>query len=220
MVAVPEDIHPAPQRHRGGLNGEAPLVRRYTIEEFVAVAEALPDDRLELINGEIVMAPPPDLIHMQLTDHLLEILADHLKAIRSLNCRLSGSRYYEVPKTPEDRWGAEGVSGLHEVCPDVSIYYRDYLKKRRRPPAPLVIEVLSVSHRVHIDRDLVTKPEIYAALEIPVYWVIDRRDRSVWVHTAPEDGKYTRLAQYKGRRRLLAPGLEFLAITPAQIFAD
>ncbi|MFN7949334.1 MAG: Uma2 family endonuclease [Blastocatellia bacterium] len=219
MGAVPEDIYPAQQLH-GRIIADRSLVRRYTIEEFRAVAEALPDDRLELINGEIVMAPPPDLMHMQLTDHLLEMLADHNREIRSLNCRISGSRYYEVPQALQDRWVAEGVTGPHEVCPDVSIYYRDYLKKQRRPPAPLVIEVLSVSHRVHIDRDLVIKPDIYAAPEIAAYWVIDRRDRSVWVHAAPKDGKYTRIAQFKGRRKLPAPGLEFLTISPAQIFAD
>jgi hypothetical protein len=54
---------------------------------------------------------------------------------------------------------------------------------------------------------------------IPAYWVVDRRDRSVWAHTAPRDGKYTRRTQFKGRRKLPAPGLEFLAITPAQICA-
>lgn len=65
---------------------------------------------------------------------------------------------------------------------------------------------------------MVSKPDIYATLEIPAYWVIDRRDRSVWAHTGPKDGKYTLRAQYKGRKKLPAPGLDFLAITHAQIF--
>jgi Uma2 family endonuclease len=83
----------------------------------------------------------------------------------------------------------------------------------------LVVEVISVSSRSEIDCDLISKPDIYAALEIPTYWVIDRRDQIVWVHTAPEDGQYTRRAQYKGRKKLPAPGLDFLAITPAQVFS-
>jgi Uma2 family endonuclease len=82
-----------------------------------------------------------------------------------------------------------------------------------------VVEVISVSRRSEIDRDLISKPDIYASLEIPTYWVVDRRDQSVWVHTAPEDGQYTRRAQYKGRKKLPAHGLDFLTITPAQIFA-
>jgi len=77
-----------------------------------------------------------------------------------------------------------------------------------------------ISSRYAIDRDLIHKPDIYANLEIPAYWVVDRRDKSVWVRTAPRDGKYTRRAQYKGRHKLPAPGLEFLTITPAQIFAS
>jgi hypothetical protein len=67
---------------------------------------------------------------------------------------------------------------------------------------------------------IISKPEIYATLEIPAYWVIDRRDQCVWAHTAPENGQYASRIQYKGRQRLPAPGMEFLNITPAQIFGD
>ncbi|MEK7830803.1 MAG: Uma2 family endonuclease, partial [Acidobacteriota bacterium] len=95
----------------------------------------------------------------------------------------------------------------------------DYLSANRRPPALLVVEVISVSAKSEIDRDLVRKPDIYASLEIPTYWVIDRRDQSVWVHTEPEDGKYTRRVQIKGDNPLPATGMEFLQITPRQIFS-
>jgi Uma2 family endonuclease len=195
------------------------LVRRFSLEEFRAVAEALPDDRLELIHGEIVMSLPPDETHMALTDRILELFAYHVQEIAALGCRISGSRFYALPVELKQQWVEQSVKGPSFVCPDASIYYRDYLTTGRRPPALLMVEVLSISKREHIDRDLTSKPEIYAALEVPAYWVVDRRDESVWAHTQPRGGQYTLREQCQGDRLLPAPGLEFLAITPAQIFA-
>ncbi len=195
------------------------LVRRFSLAEFAAVAEALPDDRLELINGEIIMVPVPDKIHQQRTSRLIGLFAHHIKEIEALGCQIVGSSgYYAVPKELEHQWVAEGEEGPDHVCPDASICYRDYLDTDRRPPALLIIEVLSLAKRDR-DRDFVTKPEIYAALEIPAYWIVDRRDASVWVHTQPSEGKYALREQFKGDRTLPAPGLQFLAMTAAQIFA-
>lgn len=194
------------------------LVRKLSLEEFASVAEALPDDRLELINGEISMSPPPDKTHMALSDRILELFAYNIKEIASLGCQISGSRYYALPKELDRRWVDAAAEGPDNVCPDASIYYSDYLEKERRPPALLMVEVLSISKREHIDRDLIIKADIYAALEIPAYWVIDRRDASVWAHTDPASGKYALREQYKGDRALPAPGLEFLSITARRIF--
>ena len=196
------------------------LVRRFTLEEFAEICRSLPDDRLELINGEVVMAPPPDNWHIEHTMTVEDLLAQQLTEIKNVGCRVVGSSvWYAVPVELKEQWGEANVKGPNHVCPDASVCFPDYLRTNRRPPALLVVEVISVSHRSEIDRDLISKPDIYASLEIPTYWVVDRRDKSVWVHTAPEDGKYTRRAQYKGRKKLPAPGLEFLTITPDQIFS-
>ena len=199
-------------------NEAEPLVRRLSLEEFAAVAEALPDDRLELINEEIIMSPPPDKAHMALADRILELFAYHMKGMAALRCQISGSRYYALPAELKQRWVDETTEGPNSVCPDVSIYYLDYLETDHRPPAPLMIEVISLSKREHIDRDLITKADIYAALEIPAYWVVDQRDASVWVYTGPSGGKYAVREQFKGDRALPCPELEFLSITAAQIF--
>jgi len=220
MVAGPQDIIPPTQEFSERHPSHRPLVRRFTLEEFEHLAHLFPDDRMELIHGEIIMAPPPDFIHIEQTIRIENLLAAYLQEIQALGCSVVGSSaWYAVPRELKSVWVQAGVKGPDHVCPDASVCYSNYLRTNRRPPALLVVEVISVSSRREIDRDLISKPEIYASLEIPAYWVIDRRDRSVWVHTAPEDGQYTRRTQSKGRRKLPAPGLEFLAITPAQIFA-
>jgi Uma2 family endonuclease len=198
----------------------SPLVRRFTLEEFKQIAESLPDDRMELINGEIVIAPPPTFEHMEESMSIEYLLQLHVAKIAKLGCRVLGtSTWYAVPVELKEAWVQEDIKGPDHVCPDASVCFADYLRTERRPPALVIVEIISTSSKREIDRDLISKPDIYASLQIPTYWVIDRRDKSVWVHTAPEDGNYMKRVQYKGRKKLPASGLDFLAITPAQIFA-
>ena len=219
MATALQDLPPYVEENQESNQIERPLKRLFTLEEFARIVDALPDDCLELIKGEIVMSPPPDDSHIKQTIGVEYLLQKHLNEIEKLGCRVVGSNaWYAVPRELKEKWVGEGVKGPDHVLPDASVPYADYLDTNRRPPALLVIETLSISRRSAIDRDLVSKPEIYATLEIPAYWVIDRRDKRVWVHTAPENGQHANRIQYKGQQRLPAPGMEFLNITPAQIF--
>ena len=221
MVAALKDLPPYAEEAQKSNQRERPLKRLFTLEEFARIVDALPDDRLELIKGEIVMSPPPDDMRIEQTIRVENLLARHLGEIETLGCQIAGSSaWYAVPLELKQKWVDEGVKGPDHVLPDASVPYSDYLRIDRRPPALLVIETLSISSRSAIDRDLVSKPDIYATLEIPAYWVIDRRDNCVWVHTGPENGQYASRIQYKGQQRLPVPGMDFLNITPAQIFGD
>jgi Uma2 family endonuclease len=226
MAAVLDDLPPLVEEiqdthQRETHQGERPLKRLFTLEEFARVVDALPDDCLELIKGEIIMAPPPDFPHIKQTMSVEHLLQKHFGEIEGLGCRVVGSNaWYAVPRDLKRKWVDEDVKGPDHVLPDASVCFADYLDSDRRPPTLLVIEVLSVSSRSAINRDLVRKPEIYATLQIPAYWVIDRRDKCVWVHTGPDNGQYASRIQYKGEQRLPAPGMEFLKITPAQIFGE
>ncbi|MCI0391258.1 MAG: Uma2 family endonuclease [Acidobacteria bacterium] len=221
MVAALKDLPPYVEENQETNQTGRPLKRLFTLEEFARIVDALPDDCLELIKGEIVMSPPPDDPHIKQTIGVENLLARHWSEIEKLGCQLTGSNaWYAVPRELKQKWVDEGVKGPDHVLPDASVCFADYLDTNRRPPALLVIETISISSRSAIERDLVSKPEIYATLEIPAYWVIDRRDKCVWVHTGPENGQYASRIQYKGQQRLPAPGMEFLNITPAQIFGD
>lgn len=211
-----------PDHHLELIRGEIVLSKRslhdhFSIADFKAVAEALPEHRLELINGEIKMFPPPDEEHQELTSSIIGLWAVHVHDITAIGCRIGGTNcFFEVPPQFRDEEGA----GPTDVCPDAVIYYRGYHRTNRRPPALLVVEVLSFSNRRNMERDVMLKQEIYAALEIPAYWIVDRRDQSVWAHTKPSEGQYTLREQIKGGQFLPAPGLEFLQITPAQIYGE
>ncbi len=193
----------------------------FTIDEFKVVAEALPDHRLELINGELVMSPKPDKRHQKHTRRVNTLLGLYAAQIVAMDCEIDGGNaYFEIPEELSLQLANEAGGRPTDVCPDASVSYRDYLDTDRRPPALLVVEILSDSNRQNLERDLEIKALIYAALEIPTYWIVDRRDQSVWAHTEPRDGEYAACEQIKGGQVLPAPGLEFLQITPAQIFAE
>jgi len=193
----------------------------FTIPEFEAVADLFPDHRLELINGDIVMSPPPDKRHQKHSGQLIDLFSGYSKQIKAAGCGIGGANYfYAVPDEVAEKLAAAGLGNPTDVCPDVSISFKDYLDTNRVPPAFMVVEVLSDSRRGHVFRDMTTKPEIYAALKIPSYWIVDRRSQSVWVHTEPNEGGYASRQQLKGDAILPASGLEFLQITPAQIFQE
>lgn len=204
------------------LRGEIVINKRsarqfFSIEDFEKVAEELPDHRIELINGEMMMMPPPDKEHQKIAVRINELLAYRISEIVALGCTIGNSaNFFEVP----DSFRKPDGSGPTDVCPDASVFYRDYFDTDRRPPALLIVEVLSFSNRRHIKRDLELKRAIYATLEVPAYWVVDRRDQSVWAHTKPREGKYAVCEQLKGDQVLPAPGLVFLQITPAQVYEE
>ena len=193
----------------------------FTIPEFEIVADLFPDHRLELIKGEIVMSPKPSNAHQQITGWLTTQFGLYAQQIIALDCHIAGSSYfYEVPEEIGEKFVLPGGGIPSDVCPDASICFQDYLDTNRLPPALLVVEVLSASKRQHVERDMLTKPEIYAALKIPAYWVVDRRYQTGWVHTEPSESGYKSRRQFKGDAILPAPGLDFLQITPAQIFKE
>jgi Uma2 family endonuclease len=204
------------------INGEITLnklspLQSISIADFKKVAEEFPDHRIELIDGEIVMMPPPDKEHQKIAGRVNTLLAYEVRQIAALGCSIGGSTsFFDVPY----RFREPDGSGPDIVCPDASVYYNDYFDTDRRPPALLIVEVLSFSNRQHIKRDLELKRAIYAALDVPAYWVIDRRDKSVLAHTDPRDSGYAVCEKVQGDQVLPAPGLEFLRITPAQIFAE
>ena len=167
------------------------------------------------------MSPQPDKRHQNHAGQLTTLFGLYTPQIINLGCRIGGATFYfEVPDRAREKLVASGLESPSDVCPDISICYRDYHDKDLLPPALLVVEVFSDSRREYVYRDMTTKPEIYAALEIPTYWIVDRRDNSVWVHTQPSEGKYVLRRQFKDASILPAEGLEFLQISTVQIFNE
>jgi Uma2 family endonuclease len=104
-----------------------------------------------------------------------------------------------VKQIPDDRlWALTdmivGEPGIHRgPQPDIVLIPAGALHEDENPiRKDLVVAVFEVVSESTRGEDLVGKPRIYADMMIPVYVIIDQKDRSVHVCSEPEDGGYTR----------------------------
>lgn len=148
----------------------APGVRPMTREEYEKAGEVGifgPEERLELIGGEVVKKVSP-----QLTPHAIGV------RLAETALRRAFGEGYEV------RGQLPLALGLHsEPEPDVSVVVgsvRDYEKEHPKT-ALLVVEVADSS--VRLDRKV--KASLYAAAGIADYWLVNLPERVVEIHREP-----------------------------------
>jgi Uma2 family endonuclease len=161
-----------------------PQRRRFTVEEFQRMGEAgiiAPDERVELIDGEVYEMTPVGPRHIlaiiQLTRYFIKLLEDE---------------FLVSPQSPVR-------IGEVEPFPDIALLKPgpDY---RERLPQPedcvLIVEVSDSS----VGFDLHVKSRIYAAFSIPEYWVVDLTRNCVVVHQSPDGGpdggNYRQVTEY------------------------
>jgi Uma2 family endonuclease len=129
----------------------------------------LPDDgnRYEVIDGEVLVTPAPNLNHQRIAFRLIRILGD----------------YVEANELGEMCWDVDllFVTGQF-VRPDMLFVPRrqqDQATDRGMEGVPgLIVEVLSPSS---IAIDLVKKPQRYSDFGVPAYWVVDPREKAIVV---------------------------------------
>lgn len=127
----------------------------------------LPDDlpfRYELVDGALLVSPPPRPRHDDVAVQLMLLLAP----------RLPGT------------WRIAPAAGLYVDArnyrqPDLLVYERSALDKDRIEPADtvLVVEVMSPGS---VSNDRVAKPALYAAVGIRHFWRIELDPMVLFVH--------------------------------------
>jgi Uma2 family endonuclease len=154
-----------------------PRPHRLTVDDYYRMAEAgvlSPDDRTELIEGEIVdMAP---------------IGSTHADVVRVLNQRLVRS------------FGDAGVVSVQlpvrlstrsEPQPDLAVLRpRPAGYRRAHPTADDVVLLIEVSDST-LRYDLDVKARLYATHGVVEYWVVDLVENRVWRHRKPRGTQYT-----------------------------
>jgi Uma2 family endonuclease len=147
---------------------------RFTVDEYHRLGEAGilgEDDRVELLNGDLITLAPIGGEHRTLVDSLNLLFAR----------RTENDRY---------RIGIQNPISLDlssEPQPDVVLYVSSVLGRHPRPKEIfLLIEVADSS----LTYDLGPKLEAYARAGIGEVWVIDAIRRRVLVHRQPVQGSY------------------------------
>ena len=152
-----------------------PTRRRFTVEEYCAMVDAgilAEDERLELLDGEIILMPPINPPHESGTDQLTDQLLYPLHG-RAL-VRVQGSIMLDDGSLPQ---------------PDITVLrLRDNYKHERAAAADvlLLIEVSETS----LERDREVKLPRYAAAGIPEVWIANVPARQVEAFSEPVDGVY------------------------------
>ena len=156
-----------------------PRPHRLTVDDYYRMAEVgvlSPDDRTELIEGEIIDMPPIGSRHAEvvrlLNKRLVRAAGDSAEVSTQLPVRLS-LRSEPQPDFAIVRVRAGSYRDAHPVPSDVL----------------LLIEVSDSTLRY----DLGTRARLYATHTIPEYWVFDLQRSRVWRHRAPSGQQYMQL---------------------------
>lgn len=164
-----------------GTATDSPRRHRLTVEEYYRMGEAgilRPDERVELIAGEIIDVPPPGSRHAGTVKHVA----------RLLQIAAGGAAIVQV----QDPLSLDEQS---EPQPDLALlraradFYRS--AHPRAADALLVIEVAETSLRY--DRDV--KIPLYARHGVPEAWLIDVEDRRLTRYREPRADAYARVDQ-------------------------
>lgn len=157
-----------------------------------------PDDRVELIHGEIVRMSPIGIRHAACVDDLSRALS------RSLDSNASGSRIRIRVQGPVR------LDDYSEPEPDITVLRprEDGYRKQSAGPADVLLLVeVSDTSRAH-DRDV--KLPTYAAAGIPEVWLVDVAARRTDVYTEPSGDGYLCCRSFCGGDTLrpeLLPGV-------------
>lgn len=187
-----------------GLSMEIELVRRrFTVDEYTRMVEAgilTKDDRVELLDGEIVQMPPSGREHSASIAVLTRLFVSGL-----------GPRAVVWPQLPVE------LPPRSMPEPDVALLRpRSY---RSAYPTPgdvlLVVEVAETS----LARDRKVKLPLYARAGIPEVWIVDVEGEEVEVYSSPRPDGYASVERF-GRARFLSPAaFRDLVIPIDEIFA-
>jgi Uma2 family endonuclease len=170
-----------------------------TVDEFDALAKAEgwdEDTRVELLDGEVVWMSP--------------INDPHAACVKRLN-QLFNRRYAaeQMLVSVQDPIRIERYDAPQ---PDVTLLgpRADFYATQTPTPADilLLVEVADTTLRTDLGR----KARIYGGGGVSEYWVVDVNNRVLYVHRAPEGGRYTSREVLNVTDRLsaeFAPDVEF-----------
>ncbi len=172
--------------------------RRWSVEEYNKMAEAGvigPDERVELIDGEVVPLSPHDRKH-----------SNSVALANNLLVKTYGATHLVRVGLPIQ------VGDFSEPEPDFALVRPEQQDEARRHPtcADLVIEVSHTS----LAYDRVKKTSLYASAGIPEYWIVNLVDRCLERHLEPQADKTSPFGASFKRREVLGEGE---SITPVAI---
>lgn len=150
--------------------------RLFTVKEYYKMAETgilHPDERVELLNGEIITMSPINSPHAGVVSHLYELLFVQLQGKTTINCQ-----------------NPIHLADTSEPEPDITVAHFKKDRYRSHHPKPediyFIIEVADST----LEKDRKAKRLLYAKAGIGEYWIVNVTERQIEVFSQPADGNY------------------------------
>jgi len=152
--------------------------RRFTAEEYERMGTTGilgEDDRVELLDGEIVRMTPIGPVHAGVVNRLTRLLVQRL-----------GERAVVTVQNPIR------ITPYSEPQPDLALLRPrpDFYQLAHPEPSDVLLVIEVADSSITIDRTL--KIPVYALAEIPEVWLVDLAGRRVLVNREPKGDGYTR----------------------------
>jgi Uma2 family endonuclease len=147
---------------------------KWTVEDYHTMIESgvLRDRKVELIEGEIIEMSPETPIHYNTASQNSNYLRDILQGKAAV------------------RFNGPITLDTSEPEPDIAIVRLPESIYSARHPGPEDIYWLIEVAKTSLSKDLDLKTAIYAAANIPEYWVLDLANPRIIVFREPQGQKY------------------------------
>jgi Uma2 family endonuclease len=177
--------------------------RHFSVAEYYKMAAAgvfTEDDRVELIEGEIVEMSPTGSRHAACVGRLTELLGQ----------LVAGKAIVWVQNPVQ-------VSDYSEPLPDVALLKRrDDFYAQANPQPPDVLLIIEVADStVEYDRNI--KMPLYARAGIPEVWLVNLPKETVEIYAAPLGGEYREIRLVKRGEVLSAKSIPNLTIDASAV---
>ena len=180
-------------------------LHRFTVDDYYRMADVgilEPDDRVELLDGQVVQMSPIGIEHA----HVVDTLTDMLFAVRQKAIiRVQNPVRLDRENEPE---------------PDLSLLKRRHAGYAHGHPGPsdvlLIIEVSDSS--IIFDRE--TKLPLYARFNIPEVWLVDLQAERVEIHRSPSGGTYGDIRRISPPESASPEAFPDIHIDTARLFPD
>lgn len=167
-----------------------PARRRFTVDEFQRMGDAgifAPDERLELIDGEVIRMTPVGPKHIWTVIHLNAYFTELLRG-----------EFFVSPQLPVQL-------AVQQLNPDFAILRLRSSTDAVPQPADCVLLVEVSDSTVKFDRT--KKRRLYADANVAEYWVLDLPRNSVVVHRSPHAGDYRQVDEHPRGGSFSSPAL-------------
>lgn len=174
------------------------VMRRFTVDEYYRMVEVgiiKADERVELLDGEIVKMSPIGPLHAAVVERLRELLSEKLRGqarVRSQN--------------------PVRLSNLSEPEPDIAVVQlrADYYASAHPTPAEILL-LIEVSDTT-LAKDKHVKLPLYAADSVPEVWIVDLDRQQIEQHYSPGGGQYRSKQTWARGQQISANAVEGLVV--------